>query len=154
MSPPSSSEELDYLSLADQEELRRIAWFIKRTTWWMTSQRLYHFLSPLFFHSRCRAAASPPSPPPCAAAAPPLVVGSCCGCRVRRSRTGPRPSIRLRVRQRQPVRRLRIANPGPVHFARGARSRVARLLPQVRRVRRLPRRELHLLRPRRENVLP
>lgn len=51
------------------------------------------------------------------------------------------------------LRRLRRPEPRPVHSARGARSRVARGLPQVPGVPAVSRRELHVLRARRQNVL-
>jgi len=48
---------------------------------------------------------------------------------------------------------LRTGDPGPVHSARGARPGVARRLPQVRRLPAVPRRALHLLRPRGQDLL-
>ena len=51
------------------------------------------------------------------------------------------------------MRRLRGPDPRPVDTARRPGPRVARRLPQVRRLPAVPRRELHLLRPRRQDLL-
>lgn len=51
------------------------------------------------------------------------------------------------------MRRLRWSNPRSVDSQGGAGSRMARGVSEVRRVQAIPRRELHVLRPRRQDLL-
>lgn len=57
------------------------------------------------------------------------------------------------LRPVQPVRGLRRRHPRPVHTARGAEPGVARRLPQVLRVPDVPRRDVHVLRQGRQDLL-